>query len=402
MSIENKLNKLSQTKAEIKSAIESKGQTVGDIPFAKYPDKIMAIESGGGGGGSEGCSPEDKIEVTQRIFGDEDCVLAIDGYNCDRGNYIGASKCVVVPVDFNRLRFRQSEVKKVIVMDRFLSEMDRMFEGLKSQSLNLLNFNTSSVMSMESMFRNSQVTELDLSSFDTSYAMDMSYMFKDSQARKLVLSSFDTSRVYDMEGMFMSSKAAYLDLSSFVTSSSTMMDDMFYEAMASVIYARTEEDADRFRDFMANPDGIPVVVKSDLVTKNAKLANIHFESHNEFDNEEVSFVGYKDNGDHLEAVYTFKFSDNKGLEDVEEFKEGERKPVISLMRSPSLEDTKASTIKIKLEENLEVDNDSLEIEVTSQNKLVNLHGDYNELEINSINESRGLLKVKISKDNLEL
>lgn len=46
MAIENKLNKLKETKQNIKSAIENKGQTVGDIPFAQYAKKISEIEVG--------------------------------------------------------------------------------------------------------------------------------------------------------------------------------------------------------------------------------------------------------------------------------------------------------------------------------------------------------------------
>lgn len=48
----DKLNKLVQTKAAIKTAIEAKGQTVGDIPFSQYPAKINAIEGGGEGSGT--------------------------------------------------------------------------------------------------------------------------------------------------------------------------------------------------------------------------------------------------------------------------------------------------------------------------------------------------------------
>lgn len=44
----DKLNKLSQTKAAIKTAIEAKGVTVGDATFADYPSKIQAISGGGG------------------------------------------------------------------------------------------------------------------------------------------------------------------------------------------------------------------------------------------------------------------------------------------------------------------------------------------------------------------
>lgn len=43
----DKINKLSQTKAAIKAAIEAKGVTVGDVKFADYPSKIQAISGGG-------------------------------------------------------------------------------------------------------------------------------------------------------------------------------------------------------------------------------------------------------------------------------------------------------------------------------------------------------------------
>lgn len=44
----DKINKLSQTKAAIKAAIELKGVTVGNAKFADYPSKIQAISGGGG------------------------------------------------------------------------------------------------------------------------------------------------------------------------------------------------------------------------------------------------------------------------------------------------------------------------------------------------------------------
>lgn len=46
----NKLNKLVQTKAAIKTAIEAKGVTVGDVVFGDYPTKISAISGGGSSG----------------------------------------------------------------------------------------------------------------------------------------------------------------------------------------------------------------------------------------------------------------------------------------------------------------------------------------------------------------
>lgn len=49
MSTVDKLNKVLETKQAIKEAIESKGQTVGDI-FADYPAAIQNIQGGGGSG----------------------------------------------------------------------------------------------------------------------------------------------------------------------------------------------------------------------------------------------------------------------------------------------------------------------------------------------------------------
>lgn len=49
MSTADKLSKLLETKEAIKQAIESKGQTVGDV-FADYPAAIQNIEGGGGSG----------------------------------------------------------------------------------------------------------------------------------------------------------------------------------------------------------------------------------------------------------------------------------------------------------------------------------------------------------------
>lgn len=47
MAITEKLERLRTTKADIKSAIEEKGQDVGEIPFSQYPKKIRAIEQDG-------------------------------------------------------------------------------------------------------------------------------------------------------------------------------------------------------------------------------------------------------------------------------------------------------------------------------------------------------------------
>ena len=71
-------------------------------------------------------------------------------------------------------------------------------------SLDIRNFDTSSVIDMSYMFKNcSKLTSLDFSNFDISNVIDMSYMFKNcSKLTSLDLSNFDTSQVTDMSCMF--------------------------------------------------------------------------------------------------------------------------------------------------------------------------------------------------------
>ena len=80
-----------------------------------------------------------------------------------------------------------------------------MFENCSSLiTLNLSNFNTSSVTDMSYMFENcSSLTSLDLSNFNTSSVTDMSNMFENcSSLTSIDLSSFNTSNVTDMDFMF--------------------------------------------------------------------------------------------------------------------------------------------------------------------------------------------------------
>ena len=74
----------------------------------------------------------------------------------------------------------------------------------------------------------SNITSLDLSNFDTSSVINMSHMFKDmSSLTSLDLSNFDTSEVDNMEWMF-ASMSSLTSLSNFNTSGAVYMSDMFY------------------------------------------------------------------------------------------------------------------------------------------------------------------------------
>ena len=64
-----------------------------------------------------------------------------------------------------------------------------------------------------------------------------------------------------MSEMFRNSKATSLDLSSFDTSNVTDMTNMFRYASATIGYARTQADADRFNASSNKPSGLVFVVK---------------------------------------------------------------------------------------------------------------------------------------------
>ena len=112
--------------------------------------------------------------------------------------------------------------------------MNQMFNGCKSlTTLDLSNFDTSNVKTMQWMFNGcNKLENLDLQwdNFDTSKVTDMSSMFYNCQSlADLDLKNFDTSSVKNMQSMFYGCKSLIsLDVSSFDTSSVTNMNQMFY------------------------------------------------------------------------------------------------------------------------------------------------------------------------------
>ncbi len=107
-----------------------------------------------------------------------------------------------------------------------------MFNNLKNLvTLDVTNFNTSSVTTMRGMFQSCRaITSLDVTNFDTSKVTDMSLLFTTNQALTSVdVSNFDTSSVTTMGGMFNScSGLTSLDLTPLDTSSVTDMGSMFH------------------------------------------------------------------------------------------------------------------------------------------------------------------------------
>ena len=135
--------------------------------------------------------------------------------------------------------------------------MDGMFYGCSSlKSLNLSNFDTSSVTTLEHTFNNcnslksiyltnwnttslrafnytfancGSLESLDLSHFNTTSLNNMIYLFENCTSLKsLDLSNFDTTLVTEFRCMFRNCKnLTYLDISNFDTSKMTRMSDMF-------------------------------------------------------------------------------------------------------------------------------------------------------------------------------
>ena len=182
-----------------------------------------------------------EIEIPHRIQGEE-----VTSYNSMFVNLYPYSATPVTRVDSN---------------NKNITDMSFMFQRLSSTTLDLSLFDTSNVTNMKGMFDSTYVTSLDLSSFDTSNVTDMSYMFAYSKATSLDLSSFDTSNVTNMGYMFYNSQATSLDLSSFDTSKVTNMNNMFQGASATIGYARTQADANKFNASSGKPSGLVFVVK---------------------------------------------------------------------------------------------------------------------------------------------
>ena len=110
--------------------------------------------------------------------------------------------------------------------------LSKMFNNCKSlKSLDLSTFRTSSVTNMESMFSGCSLLEsIDLSNFDTKNVINMSNMFEGCESLNSIdLSKYITDKVENMNSMFAHcTSLKILNLSNFITSSVISMDYMFY------------------------------------------------------------------------------------------------------------------------------------------------------------------------------
>lgn len=161
----------------------------------------------------------------------------------------------------NMFYYIDTQLKSLFINTSNVTDMNYMFYRCYAPSLDLSSFDTSNVTNMSSMFSECKSASIDLSSFNTSNVTDMSSMFEASQATTLDISSFDTSNVTNMSYMFMNAKITSLDLSSWDTSNVTDMSYMFAWCQATVGYARTQADADKFNATDYKPDALNFIVK---------------------------------------------------------------------------------------------------------------------------------------------
>ena len=217
MSIATEIERLKSAKANIKTAIEAKGVTVGDGTLDTYSAKIDEIPSG--------------VDISE--YFDEN--IEFD-YKEDTGCWTKLVKKLPT-LTFNgtncssMLRaFKGNELDLSNFDTSNVNTMDYMFASCNSlTTLDISNFDTSKVTRMEDMFSQCKsLTSLDLSSFDTSSVTDMNSMFYGcSLLTSLNLSSFKISKVRNMSGMFSYSSLVTLDLSSFGETNATFMNYMF-------------------------------------------------------------------------------------------------------------------------------------------------------------------------------
>lgn len=181
----DKLNKVKETKAAIRQAIANKGVEVPeDTIFADYPDKITAIESGGGGSLTK--EQSDIINAWNQ--------RTINGTSLESlySNYYRNSSGNVVDLDLQYIDFSK------------VTDIQQMFSENNIKSIVIRNMDTSNINIMSFVFYNIQnLTELDLSDWYTPNVTSVKYMFGLCHSLETVnISNFDLTNCSSLSDMF--------------------------------------------------------------------------------------------------------------------------------------------------------------------------------------------------------
>lgn len=179
----DKLNKLLETKANIKQAIINKGVDVSDdTKFADYPAKIADIIVGDAG----------------------DLIFYKNLYDARTSN--GTSMKGLFSYAAGDLDLSNLDTSKV-------SDMSYMFSSCSSNYLDLSKFDTSKVTNMSNMFTSCS-SEINIDGWDTSKVTNTNYMFQNfsNKNKYLDLSVLDFSNVTNAGSMFASCDLDYIDI----------------------------------------------------------------------------------------------------------------------------------------------------------------------------------------------
>ena len=215
MTTTDNLNRIIQAKSDIKTAIENKGVTVGNITIDGYAEKINQITVGESG----------KTVLPNGICLRGSTWETFDTTQYDWSKIRDMSNMFSNCTNLTSLDVSNWDTSKVTDM----GEMFTSCVGLTS--LDVSNWDTSNVTTMFNMFvMCGNLTSLDVSNWDTSNVTDMSYMFQYCTNLTTIngIENWDTSNVTKMVRMFNNcDNLTSIDLSNWDTSNVTNMNNMF-------------------------------------------------------------------------------------------------------------------------------------------------------------------------------
>lgn len=194
----DKLNKLLETKTNIKQAIIDKGVDIpDDTKFADYPNKIADIASG-----------DDPVGPFYKQ-------LTNNGTNY---SYLFAYKTISDPSFIESL-----DTSNVTNMSQAFNNFST------SSSLDLSGWNVSKITSMYNMFSSATIPALDVTGWNTNNVTSMNSMFDTFRGSTIVgLNTWNTGKVTNMNSMFDDCKLTTLEgISNWDVSKVTNMNGMF-------------------------------------------------------------------------------------------------------------------------------------------------------------------------------
>lgn len=222
-----KLNKILDSKAKIKAAIEAKGvSNVGDV-LANYPDKIASIQSGGGSSGFTGHADVEGLKAIG--WTDED----IEYYQTHGVNWNEEDDA------YHKVPQDNIDLYGVLTIDNIQEYKDRI--------VYLPKIDTSKRTNLNKLFKDCS-SLIFIPMIDTSSAVYMSYMFAGC-CSLIYVPKFDTSNVMIMDHMFFNCYAI-TSVPQFDTSSIIDMSYMFVNCYSLIYTLQFDASNDMAIDYM--------------------------------------------------------------------------------------------------------------------------------------------------------